>query len=204
MGMGVILEARGKREDALKVYERAGDRAALAQRARGGRQTQGRIGRQRALARGPCLRRGPYLEALERLAPVSELNRCMWSSSRTKWPHLAHLRIVGGAHPSDNPMRTARSIEQVSCPRCCTTSMQRRAAPFASAFRGMRAERLGRNAEGHLGFSVSDQRAAQPVGDCDGEAVVRIDQFGPASESSRKFIAGDPMNPATKVLAGLL
>ena len=46
-----ILEARGKREEALKVYERAlGDRAALAQRPGGGRQAQGRAGRQRALA----------------------------------------------------------------------------------------------------------------------------------------------------------
>ena len=52
MGMGMILEARGKREDALKVYERVlDDRAALAQRPRGGGQAQGGAGRQRALAR---------------------------------------------------------------------------------------------------------------------------------------------------------
>ena len=50
MGMAAILEARGKTEDALKVYERgAGDCAALAQRPGGGRQAQGRIGRRGAL-----------------------------------------------------------------------------------------------------------------------------------------------------------
>jgi hypothetical protein len=29
-----------------------------------------------------------------------------------KWSDLANLRIVSGAHPSDDPMRAARSIEQ--------------------------------------------------------------------------------------------
>ena len=80
---------------------------------------------------------------MERLAPVSEFEEMHMVLFEKKGPALAHLRIVSGAHPGDNPMRTARRIEQCLMPKMlhhidATGGRRRR-----STFRGM-----GRSASG--------------------------------------------------------